>query len=156
MATFNLEDTCTRCGKSIVVKKTSAAEADAYAGLSAKRAANAKLIEEFIAAIPTDELPDTFGFYKGKDEGSDKLEVFTVSQTVLCSAEPVEGSKTRSCTHRTTTAVQELTTLPPRAPRTTKKAESAETPAAEATPAATDAATASPVDAPAAGETPTS
>lgn len=115
---IKVEQNCTRCRRGITVNATDFTEAQAIEdGAKAKEAGARKLAELVTTLREAGELPDVFAVQRSGDE------VIVISQAVLCD----ESDAKRSCVKTAKHFVEQLETLPERAPRGSKKKAAQET-----------------------------
>jgi hypothetical protein len=130
--TIKLEHTCSRCKRVVRDEMSDVAAAQASEALDAKRAKALADLQEFVATIDPELLPDLFIVRRGAD---------VIHQTYLCDADDAK----RSCVKRIQDLVTECETLAPRKPKTKKTPPPAAPEAKDSKPAAKDAPPADPV-----------
>lgn len=102
---------CGRCGRDDSIEVKDSTEGVALEKALETKTATLKLLEDFIATLPKDSLPDYVGVFEGR----------VVAHNYLC--DPPGGEK-RACANRVGQLVSDIDKLPERKPREKKPAAS--------------------------------
>lgn len=111
---------CSRCHRPDVIELKDFAEATALEGHQKKKAEVLKKLQEFVASLPQEDMPDFFAVFGDK----------TMVHSYLC--DPKDDSK-RSCAKRVGELLGGMQELGERKPRTKKAKAEGETPPAAPT-----------------------
>lgn len=104
---LKLEHKCTRCNRATSTEVSNVAAATASEELEGKRAEALERIQQFLASIAPEHMPDLFVVRRGEAP---------VMQTYLCDDEDAK----RSCVDRVNFIIEECKTFDPRKPKTRK------------------------------------
>ena len=106
---INVSTKCTRCHREDSHEIESVAMATAFEELQKRKVATLAKLQEFMASLPQDELPDFMGVLEGK----------ILVHSYLC--DPAEGDGKRSCAKRVGELLDGAAELGPRKPKTKKE-----------------------------------